>query len=114
MAYDERDPSEIQEAATYFSQVPYFELKVPPPNCCAYSQITVRAQASHVLAMSLSDIGCDRLLSNMLNLAIALDERSSLSLLFKKEPHHVTLSSEDDPVSYRDVFLETRADFGLW
>lgn len=34
--------------------------------------------------MSLSDIGCDKLLSNMLNLAIAFDDRSSFSLLFKK------------------------------
>ena len=82
-----RDTYQIQEAATNFSQVPYFELKVPPPNCCAYSHITVRAQASHVLAMSLSDIGCDKLLSNLLNLAIALDERSPFSLLFKTPDH---------------------------
>lgn len=64
-----------------FSQVPYLELKLPPPLCCACSEITVRAQTSQVLAISPRDIGCDRLRKDMLNLDFAFTERSSFSLL---------------------------------
>lgn len=68
-------------ALKQFSQDPYFELKLPPPLCWAYSKITARAQSSQVLAISLSDIGCERLRRDMLNLDFAFAERSSYSLL---------------------------------
>lgn len=57
--------------------------------------------------MSLSDIGCERPFNNMLHLAIALEERSSFSLLFKI-PDRVKVK-EDDAVSYRG-FLQ----IGFW
>lgn len=71
-------------ALKQFSQVPYFELKVPPPLCCACSEITARAQTSHVLAIWPSDMGCERLRRDMLNFDFAFTERSSYSLLSKK------------------------------
>lgn len=64
-----------------FSQVPYLELKLPPPLCCACSEITLRAQTSQVLAISPRDIGCDKLRKDMLNFDFAFTERSSFSLL---------------------------------
>ncbi|CAK7356972.1 unnamed protein product [Dovyalis caffra] len=64
-------------ALRQFSQKPYFELKVPPPLCCACSEITARAQISQVLAMSPSDMGCERLRREMLNLDLAFIDRSS-------------------------------------
>lgn len=63
------------------SQEPYLELKVPPPLCCAYSEITVRAHTSQVFAISLRDIGCEKPRNDMLNLDFALAERSSFSIL---------------------------------
>jgi hypothetical protein len=71
-------------ALKQFSQVPYFELKLPPPLCCACSEITARAQTSQVLAIWPSDIGCERLRRDMLNLDFAFTERSSYSLLSKQ------------------------------
>jgi hypothetical protein len=71
-------------ALTQFSQEPYFELKVPPPLCCACSEITAWAQTSQVLAMSPSDMGCERLRREMLNLNLAFIDKSSYSLLLKR------------------------------
>lgn len=72
-----------QAALRQFSHAPYLELKLPPPLSWAYSDITARAQTSQVLAISPSDMGCDRLRSDMLNLDLAFTERSSYSLLAK-------------------------------
>jgi len=62
---------------------PYLELNVPPPNCCngAYSEITPRAEASEVFAISLRDIGCEKLHKDMLSFTSAFSERSSFPLL---------------------------------
>lgn len=65
------------------SQVPYLELKVPPPLCCAYSETTPRAQRSQAFAISRIDIGCDKLRKDMLNLDFAFSARSSFPLLPK-------------------------------
>ena len=69
-----------QAVLKQFSHVPYLELKLPPPLCCAYSEITARAQMSQVRAISPSDIGCESPLKLMLNLDFAFTERSSCSL----------------------------------
>jgi hypothetical protein len=73
-----------QAALRQFSQEPYFELKVPPPLCWACSEITTRAQTSQVLAISPSDMGCERLRREMLNLDLAFIDRSSYSLLLER------------------------------
>ena len=69
------------DAPTQLSQQPYLELKLPPPVCSAYSEITLRAQASHVLAISRSDMGSARPRSNMPNFDLAFVDRSSEFLL---------------------------------
>nr|CAN82935.1 hypothetical protein VITISV_039412 [Vitis vinifera] len=89
LAYSSREANwwlcrDGQAALKQFSHAPYLELKLPPPLCCAYSEITARAQTSQVLAISPSDMGCDRLRSEMLNLDLAFTERSSYSLLSKE------------------------------
>lgn len=65
-----------------FFQVPYFELKVPPPLNWANSDTTVLTQTSHDLAISLRHIGDESPRRELLNSDFTLTERSSDSLLF--------------------------------
>lgn len=71
----------VQAAVRQFSQGPYFELKLPPPCCSAYSQITVRAHLPQVLAISKSDMGCGNLRRDLLSFDCTLTERSPSSSL---------------------------------
>ena len=82
-------------ALKQLSQVPYFELKLPPPLCCACSAITARAQTSQVLAISPSDIGCERVRSDILNFDFAFTERSSYSSLWNRIWDQKLFSSEN-------------------
>ncbi|CAI0459427.1 unnamed protein product [Linum tenue] len=68
-------------ALKQFSQVPYLELKLPPPLCWACSDITALVHTSQVLAISPRDMGCERPRRDMLNLDLAFADRSSYSLL---------------------------------
>lgn len=71
----------IQAALRQSSHIPHLELKLPPPNCCAYSEIAARAQTSHVLAISPRDKGSVKLRREILSFDFTFAERSSSSLL---------------------------------
>jgi len=73
-----------QAALRQFSQVPYLELKFPPPFCCAYSQRIARAQKSLILAIFPRDKGFCRLRSDKLSFDFTFTERSWWSDLSKQ------------------------------
>ena len=94
-----------QVAVKSFSQVPYFELKVPPPLCWAYSVITERAQLSHVVAIFSRDMGCERTLREMLNLDFTFTERSSYSLLQEGGKEECSLVSIVEQITMQYKFM---------